>query len=178
MSTVEDLDGLLQVRGADDLDHAGGSLFVHLHRVAGRLSRLGASEPLVHAALAHAAYGTDGFDASLLDWQTERGVLESVIGPQAEQLVYRYGACDRGASWPGLAEHHTITDRFTGGTDELIGDELRDFVDLCVVNELDVLDNAPDLEPNLHDYLGDLVPRWKEILSPAVFEDARQTLAA
>ncbi|MFC0623037.1 DUF6817 domain-containing protein [Kribbella deserti] len=176
MTTVEDLDGLLLVRGADDLEHAGGTLFVHLHRVARRLSGLGASQDLVLAALAHAAYGTDGFPSSLFDWQTERGVLSSVIGAEAEQLVYRYGCCAREASWPGLAEHRTVQDRFTGASYELTDDELRDFADLSIVNELDVLDHAPDLEPQLHGYLADLVPRWTHILSPAVRDHAQERL--
>jgi hypothetical protein len=179
MSTVvEDLDSLLQVRGADEHEHAGGTLFVHLHRVTNRLRRLGASDHLVHAGLAHAAYGTDGFAANLFDWRTEREVLAAVIGHEAERLVYRYGACDRAISWPTLEELHTVRDRFTGGSEALIGDELRDFADLCVVNELDVLEHAPDLEPHLRPYLRDLVRRWKGILSPAVYEDARQTLTA
>jgi hypothetical protein len=81
MSTFEDLGSLLLVRGADELDHAGGTLYVHLHRVAKRLTTLGASDRLVIEGLAHAAYGTDGFQAHLFDWRTERPVLEAVIGP-------------------------------------------------------------------------------------------------
>lgn len=176
MTTVEDLDGLLQVRGADDLEHAGGTLFVHLHRVARRLASLGASQDLLLAALAHAAYGTDGFSSSLFDWQTERVVLRSVIGTDSERLVYLYGCCAREASWPGLAEHQTVQDRFTGASYELTADELRSFADLSIVNELDVLDHAPDLEPELRDYLSNLVPRWTDILSPAVHEYAQERL--
>ena len=76
MSTFQDLSSLLLVRGADEIEHAGGSLYVHLHRVAKRLTTLGASDTLVLAGLAHAAYGTDGFPTHLFDWQMERPVLE------------------------------------------------------------------------------------------------------
>ena len=89
MSTLQDMGSLLLVRGADELDHAGGTLYVHLHRVAKRLTTLGASDTLVVAGLAHAAYGTDGFPTHLFDWQTERPVLESIIGSEAELIVYR-----------------------------------------------------------------------------------------
>jgi len=34
MSALQDMGSLLLVRGADELDHAGGTLYVHLHRVA------------------------------------------------------------------------------------------------------------------------------------------------
>ncbi|HEU4947782.1 MAG TPA: hypothetical protein VFT31_11565 [Kribbella sp.] len=176
MSTFEDLGSLLLVRGADELDHAGGTLYVHLHRVAKRLGSLGASERLVTVGLAHAAYGTDGFPTHLFDRETERPVLEAVIGPEAEAQVYRYCACDRQATWRDLAEHHTVTDRFAGTTEELDLDELRDFADLTIVNELDVLDHAPEQEPTLKPYLQELVPRWKSLLSPAVLEDARRLL--
>ena len=137
---------------------------------------LGASETLVLAGLAHAAYGTDGFPTHLFDWQQERPVLEAVIGPEAELLVYRYGACDRETTWRDLAEHNTVTDRFTGTSEELNGDELRDFVDLTIVNELDVLDHAPKLEPKLRPFLQEQIPRWQSLASPAVLADAHRSL--
>ncbi|MEU4195245.1 DUF6817 domain-containing protein [Kribbella sp. NPDC026611] len=176
MSTFEDLSSLLMVRGADELDHAGGSLYVHLHRVAKRLGSLGASDTLVLAGLAHAAYGTDGYPTHLFDWQTERPVLESVIGPEAELLVYRYGACDRETSWRDLAEHRTVADRFTGTSEELGTEDLRDFVDLTIVNELDVLDNDAELAPKLGAFLKEQIPRWQSLTSPAVLAEAQRIL--
>ncbi|MFF0269703.1 DUF6817 domain-containing protein [Kribbella sp. NPDC004536] len=172
MSTFEDLGSLLLVRGADEIDHAGGSLYVHLHRVAKRLGSLGASDTLVLAGLAHAAYGTDGFPTHLFDWQTERPVLESVIGTDAEAIVYRYGACDRETTWRDLAEHRTVTDRFTGTSEELGAAELRDFVDLTIVNELDVLDNDAKRAVKLRPFLQEQLPRWQSLASPAVLTEA------
>jgi hypothetical protein len=176
MSAFQDMGSLLLVRGADELEHAGGSLYVHLHRVAKRLTTLGASDTLVLAGLAHAAYGTDGFPTHLFDWQNERPVLEAVIGPEAEQIVYRYGACDRETTWRDLAEHRTVTDRFTGTSEELSTAELRDFVDLTIVNELDVLDHAPDLAPKLHQFLQEQLPRWQSLTSPAVLTEANRVV--
>jgi hypothetical protein len=176
MSAFQDMGSLLLVRGADELEHAGGSLYVHLHRVAKRLTTLGASDTLVLAGLAHAAYGTDGFPTHLFDWQQERPVLEAVIGPEAELIVYRYGSCERETSWRDLAEHHTVTDRFTGTSEELSVAELRDFIDLTIVNELDVLDHAPSLTPKLRPFLQDQVPRWQSLASPAVLAEANRLL--
>jgi hypothetical protein len=176
MSTFQDLGSLLLVRGADEIDHAGGSLYVHLHRVAKRLGSLGASDTLVLAGLAHAAYGTDGFPTHLFDWQTERPVLASVIGAEAEQIVYRYGACDRETTWRDLAEHHTVTDRFTGTSEELGAVDLRDFVDLTIVNELDVLDHDPERAPDLGPFLQDQIPRWQSLASPAVLAESQRLL--
>jgi hypothetical protein len=176
MSAFQDMGSLLLVRGADELEHAGGSLYVHLHRVAKRLTSLGASDTLVLAGLAHAAYGTDGFPTHLFDWQQERPVLEAVIGPEAELLVYRYGSCERETTWRDLAEHHTVTDRFTGTSEELSGADLRDFVDLTIVNELDVLDHAPSLDAKLRPFLQDQIPRWQSLASPAVLSEANRVL--
>ncbi|WP_427896353.1 DUF6817 domain-containing protein [Kribbella sp. GL6] len=172
MGTLEDLGSLLLVRGADELDHAGGTLYVHLHRVAKRLGSLGASDTLALAGLAHAAYGTDGYPTHLFDWQTERPVLESVIGPEAEAIVYRYGACDRETTWRDLAEHRTVTDRFTGTSEELGAADLRDFVDLTIVNELDVLDNDAKRAVTLRPFLQEQLPRWQSLASPTVFAEA------
>jgi hypothetical protein len=176
MSTFQDLGSLLLVRGADEIDHAGGSLYVHLHRVAKRLTSLGASETLVVAGLAHAAYGTDGFPTHLFDWRTERPVLESVIGTEAELIVYRYGSCDRETTWRDLAEHRTVTDRFTGTSEELGTVDLRDFIDLTIVNELDVLDHSAERAPKLRPFLQEQIPRWQSLTSPAVLTEAQRIL--
>ena len=176
MSAFQDMGSLLLVRGADELEHAGGTLYVHLHRVAKRLTSLGASDTLSLAGLAHAAYGTDGFPTHLFDWQTERSVLEAVIGTEAELIVYRYGACDRETTWRDLAEHHTITDRFTGTSEELSLADLRDHIDLTIVNELDVLDHAPALAGKLRPFLQEQVPRWQSLASPAVLAEAHRVL--
>jgi hypothetical protein len=176
MSAFQDMGSLLLVRGADELDHAGCTLYVHLHRVAKRLTTLGASDTLVLAGLAHAAYGTDGFPTHLFDWQQERPVLEAVIGTEAELIVYRYGSCERETTWRDLAEHHTVTDRFTGTSEELSAADLREFVDLTIVNELDVLDHAPALAPKLRPFLQDQIPRWQSLASPAVLTEATRAL--
>jgi hypothetical protein len=176
MSAFQDMGSLLLVRGADELEHAGGSLYVHLHRVAKRLTTLGASDTVVLAGLAHAAYGTDGFPTHLFDWQQERPVLEAVIGPEAELIVYRYGSCERETTWRDLAEHHTVTDRFTGTSEELSVADLRDFIDLTIVNELDVLDHAPALAPKLRPFLQDQIPRWQSLASPTVLAEANRVL--
>lgn len=51
------------------------------------------------AGLAHAVYGTDGFDLALLD-PADRTTPRVLIGESAERLVHLYGACDRDRTWP------------------------------------------------------------------------------
>ncbi|SFU09423.1 hypothetical protein SAMN05660657_05620 [Geodermatophilus amargosae] len=61
-----ELADLLRARGADTIDHPGGTLGTHLERVQRRLAGLGAPPVLQLAGRAHAVYGTDGFDVALL----------------------------------------------------------------------------------------------------------------
>jgi hypothetical protein len=73
----------LLAHGADRIDHPGGTLYDHLSRVADVLSEWGAAEEVRLAGLCHAAYGTDGFDKSLLSVD-DRKALRDVIGEDAE----------------------------------------------------------------------------------------------
>jgi hypothetical protein len=57
---------LLRARGAEAIEHPGGTLYAHLERVQDRLAALGASPRVQLAGRVHAVYGTDGFDVSLL----------------------------------------------------------------------------------------------------------------
>ncbi len=98
---------LLRQRGAADIPHPGGTLLFHLQRVEERLRHHGADDGLRLAALAHAAYGTDGFDTTLFALD-ERHLLVEATNDDVEHLVYLYGACDRSRSWPTLSETHEI----------------------------------------------------------------------
>jgi hypothetical protein len=69
----------LTARGADGVEHPGGTLLAHLIRTAERLQAWGSSEELVLAGLSHAAYGTDGVDVALFGLH-ERSVVASLVG--------------------------------------------------------------------------------------------------
>ena len=92
----------LRDRGAETIDHPGGTLYAHLGRVHDRLGALGHDPHVQLAGLAHAAYGTDGFDLTLLD-VTDRDTLRELVGDRAEALIYLYGACDRSRTWQPLS---------------------------------------------------------------------------
>lgn len=172
MTTV---DAWLRDRGAAGIEHPGGTLYAHLERVQQRLARLGASEVLQRAARTHAAYGTDGFDVRLLG-RDERPVLIALIGAEAEELVHRYGACDRDRTWDSLAATGLVWDRFTGDGERLDGDRLREFADLSIVNELDVAEQSPAFLDRHGAYVRRLATSWEPLLSPAVAADARRVL--
>jgi hypothetical protein len=108
-----DVRAWLRERGAEAIEHPGGTLYARIGRVHDPLAALGLGPDVARAGLTHATYGTDGFDVALLPL-TERATLRALIGPSAEGLVYRYGACDLSRTWRPLATSYTVWDRFTG----------------------------------------------------------------
>ncbi|MFI5892706.1 DUF6817 domain-containing protein [Actinoplanes sp. NPDC051513] len=165
----------LCARGAESIPHAGGSLYEHLGRVADRLAGHGASAAECLAALTHAAYGTDGFPTSLLG-VAHRHVLRELIGAEAEELVYRYGGCDRGRTWRALPATGLIWSRFTGHSESPAPGGVRAFADLSIVNELDVYERSPEIAAKAGDYFRSVFPTWAPVASPAVMADARRVL--
>lgn len=171
-----DLHAWLRQRGAETITHPGGTLYAHLCRVHDRQAELGLGIDVQVAGLAHAAYGTDGFDVVLLD-RTERATLRGLIGERAEALVYRYAACDRRRSWRRLTDTGEVVNRFTNQVARLDRAELRPFVDLSIVNELDVIEQNPAVADKHGDYFRALFASWAPVASPAVASDARRVLS-
>ena len=168
---------LLRRRGAADVPHPGGTLLVHLQRVEERLRHHGADDVLRLAALAHAAYGTDGFDTALLTL-SERHILVEATNDDVEHLVYLYGACDRSASWPTLSETHEIHDRWTGRVVRPSAHVLARFVDLSIVNELDVVEHSAELMAKHRESLLTLCRSWHGLASPQISDDAERVLGS
>ncbi len=136
MEAVRDL---LMAHGADRIAHPGGTLLAHLERVGEVLGEWGARPALRVAGQAHAFYGTDGFAESLMPVD-RRDRLRTVIGAEAEELVYFYASCDRGVTYPTLDRDQVgFRDRFTGETFQPAQRQLRDFAELTAANELDLI---------------------------------------
>ncbi|MDG4801005.1 DUF6817 domain-containing protein [Micromonospora sp. WMMD980] len=176
MSADVEVRAWLRDRGAESIDHPGGTLYPHLCRVRHRLAELGQAPDVQLAGLAHAAYGTDGFDVALLD-HTDRGPLRDLIGVDAEDLVYLYGSCDRKRSWQQLATTGTVYDRFTGRVVSVGADRLTPLVDLSIVNELDVVEHLASVSDAHVAYLRKLFAVWSPAASAAVRGEVRRVLA-
>jgi len=165
----------LRDHGAESIEHPGGTLYSHLCRVEQRLAAVGAAPHVQLAGLTHAAYSTDGFDLALIPW-TDRDLLRPVIGMEAEELVYLYGACDRDRTWPNLVTTSTVHDRFTGQERVLAPRHIGPFADLSIVNELDVIEQNPALLIKHGDYFHDLFARWAPLTSPAVIGEIQRLM--
>jgi hypothetical protein len=175
MSTEQAVRAWLREHGAETVDHPGGTLYAHLGRVHDRLGALGHGPDVQLAGLAHAAYGTDGFDLALLP-VAERAVLRDLVGERAEALIYLYGACDRSRSWRTLATTRQVWDRFTGVAEDLGQDQVRPFTDLTIVNELDVVERDPGIAERHGDQLRALFESWAPLASAPVLAESRRIL--
>jgi hypothetical protein len=176
MSTEQTVKAWLRERGAQTIDHPGGTLYAHLGRVHDRLGALGHDPSVRLAGLAHAVYGTDGFDLTLLP-VTDRVTLRELVGDPAEELIYLYGACDRARTWQALPATRQVWDRFTGGPRTLSAEQAGPFTDLSIVNELDVAEQDPAFLPRHGDYFRTLFDSWAPLASPAVLAQARRVLS-
>jgi hypothetical protein len=169
---------LLRERGADTLDHPGGTLLAHLVRTGERLKRSGAAPVLVTAGRWHAAYGTDGFATALFDLD-ERALVAREIGEEAEAIVYRYGSCDRRFVYPQIGGQEPVQfrDRFTGTLSTVNDPALRLFAELTVANEVDVLAHSESFRQTLGPAIAERFLTWSRLLSPAACADLQAVLA-
>ena len=162
---------LLRQLGADDVPHPGGTLRAHLRRVQRQLAAWGARPALQLAGLCHAVYGTDGFAAALLPVD-RRPFLASVIGVEAESIVYLYACCDRAATYPSFADPDApFRDRFTGRSHTPSPARRRDFAELTAANELDLVRRDPTLRAEWDSGPRTLFLRLRPFLSPAARRD-------
>ncbi|MFI0965934.1 DUF6817 domain-containing protein [Streptomyces sp. NPDC021080] len=169
------IEDFLRSRNAAALAHPGGTLLEHLLRVGHRLADWGAPREVQVAGLCHAAYGTDGFAASLLEPE-ERPLLVAHVGERAEALVYLYGSCDRAATYPRLGKDRrpVFKDRFTGIDHDPAVDDLRAFLEITAANELDVFEHNRELALRHAAGLRLMLEPVRHLLSAGAWEAVRR----
>lgn len=131
---------LLKTIGAGDFQHLNGSLLSHLQGTEALLNKWGANETLKSAGLFHAAYGTSAFELSMVSLARRKEIAD-VIGHDSEALVYLYCSCDREFVFQQFAETEQINfkDRFTNTRFKIPVEQLQDFCELTVANELELV---------------------------------------
>jgi len=168
----------LHALGADAIAHVAGSLAAHLERTEGWLRRFGAREALCDAGRHHAIYGTAGIHAALVPL-ADRQAIAAAIGSEAEAIVYRYASCDRDRFHPriGGADECTFADRFARRDHPVTRAELRDFCELTLANELDLVATSPAFRRKHRDELRDLAQRMRPHVSDSAYDMLCATLA-
>jgi hypothetical protein len=138
----------LRLHQADATPHMFGDLLTHLEGVEALVRQWGGDDLLALAALAHATYGTDGFEPHILELD-QRQSLRDTIGLEAEALVYFYASCDRTHFYSQLTapdsdlEDLRFRDRFTGVELTPTEDYVTRFVDLTFANECELAASSP-----------------------------------
>jgi hypothetical protein len=169
----------LKSLGAGDFEHLNGTLIAHLKGTRDILISWGASSVLCDSGLYHAAYGTDGFDESLVSL-TQRNDIAALIGKEAEELVYLYCSCDRGYVFPkiGLFQHTKFKNRFSGYEFSLTNKQSKLFCELTVANEMELVCNSQGFKGTYGDGLLKLFESMKAFLSERAIQAYRQELLA
>lgn len=130
----------LEALGAGEFDHLNGSLISHLTGTFKMLKTWDAADYVCDAGLFHAAYGTAGFDDKMVSL-SQRAKIADVIGKEAEALVYLYCSCDRDYVFDRTIGKAPIAfkDRFTNECFVLDEKQARDFCELTLANEFELL---------------------------------------
>jgi hypothetical protein len=166
----DDVRHWLRERGAEMIEHPGGTLYAHLGRVHDRLGALGHDRDVCLAGLAHAAYGTDGFDVTLCD-PADRGPLRALVGERAETLIHTYGGCDRARTWREFGRTRRVVDRWSGQSVVLCDADATAFADLSIVNELDVSEQDPSIAERYGSYFRSVFASWRGVASPSLMSE-------
>lgn len=161
----------LKELGAGEFAHLNGNLITHLTGTHDLLEDWGANSILCTAGLYHAAYGTAGYNSQLVPHE-HRNAIKSLLGDDAEIIVYDYCACDRDFLWPqiGTVDRPIFRNRFTGEMYHVGRAWLETFCELTVANELEIAMHSDDFINKYGPGLRDLFHRMKPYLTTAAFK--------
>lgn len=160
----------LRALGIGDFVHLNGALETHLVSTWQLLIRWGNPEPLCDAGLFHAVYGTQpmgafGLEQPEYDASLRQKVI-GIIGKEAEQLVYLYGACDRNIFYPTVGSASVrYKDRFSGNELKLSQAMLSSLLELTIANELEICIANPVFMVQVRDWYVELFDRFNGLVS-------------
>jgi len=177
MKTTDELFAKLHELGAGEFEHLNGSLETHLRGTEALLRSWGASESLCAAGLYHAVYGTDGYNPALASLAGRDRIAE-LIGREAEELAYLYGACNRKVFYPriGTEAQLLFTDRFTCTEYAIESWQLESMCELILANELEIASNSAEFRAKYGAALSGLFERMAALVSQAGFQAYRSIL--
>jgi len=178
MKSSETLFARLQALGAGEFQHLNGTLTAHLYGTETLLREWGANELLSTAGLYHAVYGTDGYNSALVNLSMRESIA-TLIGADAEELVYLYGACDRGVFYPriGTEKQLMFADRFSNTEYEITPKQLTNLCELILANELEIAMGSSAFREKYGASLIQLFERMPGLVSEIGFRTYRQILS-
>jgi hypothetical protein len=177
MNQSEYLFAELQALGAGEFEHLNGSLAAHLRGTESLLRKWDARETVCIAGLYHAVYGTDGYNPALVGVDMRQRIA-ALIGQEAEELAYLYGACNRKTYYPriGTDAQLLFANRFTNTEYAISNEQLRDLCELILANELEIAQGSEEFRNKHGAILGKLFNRMEGLVSEAGFKSFRKIL--
>lgn len=167
----------LHALGAGEFAHLNGSLVAHLRGTESLLREWGANDTLCAAGLYHAVYGTEGYQPSLAGLDMRQRIAE-LIGTEAEQLVYLYGACHRRVFYPriGTPDQLAFSDRFCDSEYTIMPEQLGQLCEIILANELEIARGSPAFRAEYGGPLSELFERMRGLVSEAGLRAAHKIL--
>lgn len=178
MAQSETLFRELHALGAGEFQHLNGSLAAHLCGTESLLREWGAPDAVCNAGLYHAVYGTDGYNPALVGIDM-RQRISTLIGREAEQLAYLYGACNRRVYYPriGTDSQRRFADRFSDSEYDIDDAQVRNLCELILANELEIAQGSEAFRSKHGPLLGKLFNRMEGLVSDAGFRHFRKVLS-
>ena len=170
MHATNSLFAKLHALGVGEFVHLNGSLASHLKGTESLLRSWGACDVVCAAGLYHAVYGTDGYNPSLAGLNS-RPQIADLIGTEAEELAYLYGACNRAVFYPriGGASELSFADRFQSCEYAIVPAQLRNLCELIFANELEIASNSAEFKAAHGPQLVPLFERMRSLVSEQAF---------
>lgn len=157
--------------GGASVAHPGGDLAAHLGRVAAILERWNVESTIVDAGHLHAAYGTEGFGASIVESGAQNELID-LVGKEAEVLISLYCRCDRRASYPSWASNNAVViDRDNRQVTPIYDSQRKALINITIANEIDVLSHDPELMRQHGCDLAELFGHWRQWLTEPALAD-------
>lgn len=180
MNSVQDKFQALRDLGVGEFVHLNGSLESHLMETYEILANWGNPEFVCDAGLYHASYGTQPmkkFGIAHKEYDpADRPKIRSIIGAEAESLVYLYGACDRDFFYPQIGTDEPVyRDRFTNSNAILPEDGMRNLLEITLANELQICGSDPSFLNKNREWYIDLFDRFEPMVSEEAFAQYQET---
>lgn len=142
----------LDALGCRKVTHTKRTLLDHLIATHDLLCSWDAVEPLCLGGLFHSIYGTDGFQTSAVgDFEQDR--IRTIIGAEAESIVWRFGMMTHASFWAALATLGALkpppstlilVDRLNGKRLDCTSAEFIALINVTLANALDQARYVPE----------------------------------
>ncbi len=150
--------------------HSSRSLLVHLEGTFNLLKKWDNCETVCIAGLFHSIYGTNSFKKETL-LLADRDRVRTVIGNDAEELVYLFCVSTRNFLRSAIDNSDTLKNRFTGEDIKIDGALLKLLLEIEAANLLEQADFILFGRKDTIRFVNKLLEKGQDYLSPKAIED-------